>query len=212
MNALKIALILSMPVAVWAAECEHSSEALVRYEQSILSADTALKMAEPLSCILEIHEKSEGMTRYFAASYLRPLLGGGQISGVMKDARYQRVAEALETLTLKSKNPLYQSVIAEFARGDWRFYELFCTKGNTEFCPAFLPDDTSLKTESPLLAAASLVRLKNAYHALKGKERDEVAARIKKLYREIPVAQKLQRKFIDQIYQELFLPATQAQA
>lgn len=209
MKTIILSLLVSVPA--FAADCEHSPEAIVKYEREILKAQTALKMVVPLACLLDIHEKAEGMTRYFAASYLRPLLGGGQIEGVLKDARYKRVAEALEILTLKSDSPLYKSVIAEFARGDWRFYELFCVKGNTEFCPAFLPDDASVKKESPLLAAASLVRLKNAYVSLKGKERDEVGERIKKLYREIPVAQKLQRKFIDQIYQELFKPPSLSQ-
>jgi hypothetical protein len=207
-----IALLLLFLPQAFAAGCEHSPEALVRYERAVLNAKTAAEMAPPLACILDIHEKSEGMTRYFAASALRPLLGAGQIAGVMTDVRYKRVAKALEILTLKSKNPLYQSVIAEFARGDWRFYELFCAKGDTQFCADFMPDGESLKKESPLLAAASLVRLKNAYHSLSGKEREEIGNRIKKLYRDIPVAQKLQRKFIDQIYRELFAPPALSQA
>lgn len=205
MKTLIVALIF-LPSMAFAFECELSSEALVKYEKQVLLAKSASQMAEPLGCMLEIQKKAEGMTRYFAANYLRPLLGGGQIAGVLKDKRYQRVSEALEILTLKSKDPLGASVIAQFAHGDWRFYEMFCEQGNTEFCPSFLPDAASLKKESPLLAAASLLRLKKAYAVLKGKERDEVGERIKKLYREIPVAQKLQRKFIDQIYQELFQP------
>lgn len=196
---------LILPVTLLAAtKCEFSSESLMRYERSVLNAKTPSEMAEPLACLLEMHEKSEGMTRYFAARSLRPLLGGQQNAGVMKDARYRRVAEALEQLTLKSKSPLDQSVISKFAKGDWLFYELFCTKGDTSFCPNFMPDQESLRKESPLLAAASLVRLKNAYQNLSGKEREEIGSRIKKLYREIPVAEKLQRKFIDEIYKELF--------
>lgn len=206
MRAL-LPFLLMMPGLANAADCEHSPEALVRYEREVLGSDTASKMAAPLACMLEIHEKAEGMDRYFAASYLKTLLGGGQISGVMKDARYQRVADALEILTEKSDNPLYESVIAEFSRGDWRAYQLFCEQGNTDYCSVFMPDEESVKKQSPLLAAASLLRLKNAYTVLNGKQRKEIGERIKKLYREIPVAQKLQRKFIDQIYNELFPPS-----
>ena len=59
--------------------------------------------------------------------------------------------------------------------------------------------------QSPLVAAASLMRLRKAYQVLKGKEREQVAERLRELYRDIPRSAKLKRQFIDQIYNELFM-------
>jgi hypothetical protein len=146
-----------------------------------------------------------------ASSFLKTLMGGDQIAGVMRDARYKKVAQTLSELTLRNKTPLKNSVVAEFARGDWTFYKLFCEEGDTSFCSTFLPDESRVKREAPLLAAASLMRLKKAYHVLSGEEREKVAARIKNLYREIPAEEKLTRQFIDQIYLELFGPSPDQQ-
>lgn len=187
-------------------ECEIAAGALIKYERLILNAKNAAEIAPPLACMLRIHQESEGVARVFAASFLHTLMGGGQIDGLTKDARYRKLAAKLEELTLKNSDPVYKSIIAEFSHGDWQFYKLFCEQGDTSFCAEFLPDEKSVKSESPLIAAASLLRLKKAYHALKGKEREQVAMRLKNLYREIPQDAKLQRKFIEQIYKELFGP------
>lgn len=197
-------------LALWSSaassECVLEASHLVKLDRQVLGAKTTEEMAEPLACILRMHEEGDGFSRYMASSFLKALLGGDQIQGVMKDARYKKVADALKELTLKNNTPLKDSVIAYFARGDWTFYKLFCEEGDVSFCPTFLPDESRVQKESPLLAAASMLRLKKAYQVLDGKEREEVATRIKNLYREIPLAEKLQRKFIDQIYRELFGP------
>lgn len=193
------------------AECKLSAEHLVKLEKEVLNARTPSQMADPLACILRMQEEADGFSRYMASSFLKALMGGDQIAGVIKDARYKKVAKTLSELTLRSKTPLKDSVVAEFARGDWTFYKLFCEEGDTSFCSTFLPDESRVKREAPLLAAASLMRLKKAYHVLSGEEREKVAARIKNLYREIPVEEKLTRQFIDQIYLELFGPAPDQQ-
>jgi hypothetical protein len=193
------------------AECMLSAEHLVKLEKEVLNARTPSQMADPLACILRMQEEADGFSRYMASSFLKALMGGDQIASVIKDARYKKVAKTLNELTLRSKTPLKDSVVAEFARGDWTFYKLFCEEGDTSFCSTFLPDESRVKREAPLLAAASLMRLKKAYHVLSGEEREKVAARIKNLYREIPVEEKLTRRFIDQIYLELFGPAPDQQ-
>jgi hypothetical protein len=194
-------LILSQANAL---ACEYSTDAVLRYEKEILRAESPAKVAEPLMCILEIQEKGEGMAKYLAASTLRPLMGGPQIAGVLKDARYKNVESLITRLTLRSNDVLRESVVAAFAAGDWEFYKMFCEQGDTSGCKDFMPDEKFVKGERPLLAAASMVRLKKAFHALKGKDQEIVAQRIKNLYRDIPESQALQRKFIDQIYNELF--------
>jgi hypothetical protein len=186
------------------AECTLSAEHLVKLEKEVLNARTPSQMADPLACILRMQEEADGFSRYMASSFLKALMGGDQIAGVIKDARYKNVAQTLGELTLRNKTPLKNSVVAEFARGDWTFYKLFCEEGDTSFCSTFLPDESRVKSEAPLLAAASLMRLKKAYHVLSGQEREKVAARIRNLYREIPAEEKLTRQFIDQIYLELF--------
>ncbi len=194
-----LALLLSTACA-----CEYSATAVLKYEREILRAEAPAKVAEPLACILKIQEKGEGMTRYMAASTLRPLLGGKQIEGVLKDGRYKNVENLISKLTMRSPNVLKESVVAHFARGDWEFYKLFCEEGNTDFCSAFLPDEKTVRQEKPLLAAASMLRLKKAFVVLKGDEKKVVAQRIKNLYRDIPSDAALQRKFIDEIYREFF--------
>lgn len=187
-------------------KCEIAAGALVKYERLALQAKKVDELVRPLACILKIQQEGAGIARVFATSFLQTMLGAGQLDGLTKDARYRRLTEKLEELTLKTPDPVYQSVIAEFARGDWEFYKLFCEQGDTSFCTDFLPDEKSVKEDKPLLAAASLLRLKNAFHVLKGKEREKVAARLKNLFKEIPAENKLQRKFIDEIYKELFAP------
>lgn len=184
--------------------CEYSPDAVLKYEREILRASKPAEVASPLACILELQEKGEGMTKYMAASTLKPLLGGPQINGVIKDGRYKNVENMISRLTLRTPDFLRESVVAHYARGDWEFYKLFCEQGDTEHCSTFLPDEDVVKNERPLLAAASMLRLKTAFHKLKGKDQEVVAKRLKNLYRDIPDKDLLQRKFIDQIYSELF--------
>lgn len=189
-------------------KCKLDAGELVKYEQAILRAaekKSYKEMALPLACILQMQIESDGFSRYLSSSFLRPLLGGTQTPGLAKDPRYIVVVKALEQLALHSKNDVQSSFIAEFSRGDWKFYTLFCEDGNTDFCSVFLPDDGQIKNEPSLLAAASILRLQKAYSVLSGPQRDLIGDRIKKLYREIPPEAALKRKFIEQIYSEMFL-------
>ena len=189
------------------ADCDLSSDSLNRYEDEILRAAEAKdykKIAPPLACILQMQSESEGFDRYLSSSFLRPLLGGSQTPGTEKDPRYQIVAQVMEQLAMHAKDGVQRSFVTEFSRGDWRFYTLFCEQGNTEFCSRFLPDEHKVSSEPPLLAAASMMRLRKAYQVLKGEQRELVAKRIKNLYRDIPQSDLLRRKFIEEIYGELF--------
>jgi hypothetical protein len=98
--------------------------------------------------------------------------------------------------------------MAAHSRGSWGFYALFCEQGDVEFCTTFLPDESRVKEESPLLAASSMILLRKAFYVLKGKQKQEVADRIKQIYRDIPLDNSLKRKVIDQIYSEIFAPPT----
>lgn len=190
------------------ADCDFSISALNRYEVDLLQAadkKDVKKMAEPLACMIKMHAQNDGLARYMAHSYLRPLLGGAVTKGVKLDPRYSTIQKAIEELSLRSTDHLRGSFVAEFSKGDWRFYTLFCEQGNTEYCTTFLPDEERIKSESPLLAAASMLRLRQAYQVLKGDSRELVAQRLKNLYRAIPESSRLQRKFIEQIYHELFV-------
>lgn len=193
--------------ALAALECDLSPGSLNKYEQEILIAAEAKNykaMAQPMACILQMQTENEGMARYLAHSYLRPLLGGGQISGVEKDPRYKLIAEVFEKLALRSNDVVQKSFVTEFSRGEWRFYTVFCEQGDTQYCSTFLPDEKKVSAEPPLIAAASMMRLRKAYQVLKGEQRDIAATRLKNLYKEIPKTDALKRKFIDQIYNELF--------
>jgi hypothetical protein len=201
------ALSLFARVAVVYAECNLEAESLNRYEQDILNAADARdyrKMAPPLACMLQMQTESDGMSRYMASSFLRPLLGGAQTPGLTKDPRYKVVSHVLEELAMHASDGVQRSFVTEFSQGDWRFYTLFCEQGNTEFCSIFLPDESKVSAEAPLLAAASMLRLRKAYQVLKGEQRELVAQRLKNLYRDIPRSSALKRKFIEQIYNELF--------
>ncbi|MGE3682611.1 MAG: hypothetical protein AB7G93_12870 [Bdellovibrionales bacterium] len=189
------------------AECDFEPEALNRYEHEILAAaqaGDAKKLAAPLVCVLQMQTESEGIARYLSSSFLRPILGGSQTPGLAKDKRYELVAKALERLALRAPDVVQSSFLTEFSRGDWRFYTLFCEQGNTEFCSVFLPDANKVTGEPPLLAAASMMRLRKAYQVLKGEQREHVALRLKQLYRDIPASSSLKRRVIEQIYDELF--------
>lgn len=191
------------------AECVLEAPALMKYEQDILSAAEKhdyKKMAQGLSCILKMQSESEGMARLFANSFLRPMMGGKQIQhdAIKKDPRYLIVAKALEDLMLRQPSAIQESFISEFSRGDWRFYTLFCEQGDTEYCSRFLPEKEMVKAQSPLIAAASMLRLRKAFTVLKGEQKEQVAQRLKDLYRDIPASDRLKRKFIEEIHRELF--------
>lgn len=188
-------------------ECELDFESLNRYESEILKAAADgkyEKMAEPLACILKMQSEGGGLSQYLANSFLAPLMGAGNPAGIITDRRYKTVAKALEELSVRTADATRRSFVSEFSKGDWRFYTLFCEQGNTEYCSVFLPDEKKVKSEAPLMAAASMLRLKTAYSVLKGKQRELIAKRIKNLYREIPENDRLRRKFIEEIYRELF--------
>lgn len=187
--------------------CDLDVESLNHYELEILESAAAKdfkRMALPLACVLRMQSESAGMARYLSSSYLRPLLGGTQPPGIDPDPRYKVVARALEHLAMRSRDGVRESFVAEFARGDWRFYSLFCEQGNTEYCSAFLPDEKKIRSEPPVLAAASMMRLRKAFQVLRGSQRDLVAQRLKNLYRDLPKSDPLKRKFIEEIYQDLF--------
>jgi hypothetical protein len=193
------------------AECENSVQALNRYEQEILSHAEELKVpsdvekiAQPLRCMFDLQQNAPGMAKYMAEKYLNPFMGAPLPAAIKPSPAYLKVVAFLQGLTLSAVDPLADSVVSEYATGDWNFYHLFCEQGDTSYCPVFMPDEKQVKTQSPLLAAASLMRLRKAYQVLHGSSRDEVAQRLRRLYKNIPTGDKLQRRFIDQIYEELF--------
>lgn len=199
-------------------DCVHTEDALRNYEARILNAaadfkkhtdsSKLLKITEPLSCILEIQEKSSGWLQYLANSFLRPIFGGAQIQGVPKDDRYAIIARELAKITQHSPDILNDSVVAAHSRGAWNFYKLFCEQGDIEYCVTFLPDEEQIKVQSPLLAASSMLMLRKAYSVLKGKQKEEVADRIRRIYDQTPAGPDLKRRVIEQIYSELFLKPT----
>ncbi|MGE4132849.1 MAG: hypothetical protein AB7F86_14510 [Bdellovibrionales bacterium] len=186
--------------------CSDEAGALVHYEDQILKAAQNQRMADmahPLACILKMQAEDRGMASYLAASFLRPLMGGEQTSGLVRDRRYKTVAKALEQLSQRAAEPL-DSFVGRFSEGDWKFYGLFCEQGDTQHCSVFLPSESEVIEQKPLLAAASILRLRQAYRVLQGDQRDLIEARIRKLHKSIPRTQVLQRKFIDKVYTELF--------
>ena len=184
----------------------YQAEVLRSVEKNALDDRSWLKSVEfPLSCLLIGQKENGGMSKYFAGSFLRPLLGAEEINGLPQDDRFKKVSEILARLTLKEENITQSSVLAEFAQGEWGFYSP-CDRKKNKACPIFLPDEKDIKDGAPLIAAASMMHLQKAYLALDGKEKREVEKRIKNLYRNIPRDSRLKRKVIDEIYAELFSP------
>ncbi len=183
-------------------QCEMSDNAIMKYEQRILQAivDDPDKIEAPLKCLMEVQQNGEGMNKYFANKFLRPMMGADMPDGIVKDKRYAAITKHLE------KNP--EMVVNGFAKGDWGFYKLFCEVGDTSFCPAMMPDEFDVQTDAPLLAASSILKLRQAYLVLGGSQKREIAERIKFLHQTIPAQQKIQRQFIEQIYKELFGPVS----
>ena len=189
------------------AECVADASMLNHYEEQILRAagqSQFAEMAEPLACILRMQQEAGGLDRLLAASYLRPILSGESPKALLKDHRYRKIAKALEQISLHEADSLKGSFVAEFSRGDWSFYTLFCEQGNTEFCTDFLPNEATVRAQPPLVAAASMLRLRQAYKVLDGRQKDLIARRLQALYRQIPKSDRLRRKFINQIYRDLF--------
>jgi len=210
-----LALAATATLAAHATEpCELSHNGLMKYEQRILVAadlfkrqhnsKQLLKITEPLACLLEIQEHGEGDLKIFANSFLRPILGGAQTPGVPTDPRYKIIADELTKISNHVTHPMDRGVLAAHSRGAWKLYALFCEQGDVEFCTTFLPDQNRIEEESPLLASSSMLILRQAYHSLSGKQKDEVAERIKQIYKTLPMDNSLKRKMIDQIYSELF--------
>lgn len=193
-------IVAGVSVVAMAEPCEISSNALMKYEQRVLSAIATApeKIDEPFKCLLEIQQKGQGETKYFAHKFLRPFMGGemAKYPGLKKDVRYDLVTKRLE------KNPTF--AVEEFARGDWDFYKLFCEKGNVSFCADFVPDENNVQKDVPLLGAASILKLRQAYLVLSGEQRQVIAQRIRNLHKTIPASDSIKRRFIDQVFQELF--------
>ncbi|MGE0762342.1 MAG: hypothetical protein AB7N80_03590 [Bdellovibrionales bacterium] len=195
-------------------QCRFDQDALQGYEQEILVAtqkyatqdhkEFLRKITPPLNCILDIQEKGEGFLKYLANSFLQPLLGGGQISHVPKDVRYQAFANKMRKISEKSPNPLTSSLPAAHARGAWGFYRGFCEPQNQSGCVEFLPPQDLIERQSPLLGASSMMLLRQAYFSTEGEGRNQIANRIRNLYLTTPRDQILKRQVIDKIYRELF--------
>jgi hypothetical protein len=192
--------------------CDPSDDAMLGYQDEILRSvekkpadDKAwLKdVSYPLTCLLQNQNQNQGLEKYFAGSFLRPLLGADQIEGLPKDKRFKKVSEILSHMTLAAENSSQSSVLAEFAQGEWGFYSP-CDRKKNKKCPIFLPEEKDIRDDAPLIAAASMLHLQKAYLALDGKEKREVEKRIKSLYKTIPKTSRLKRKVINEIYAELF--------
>lgn len=203
------------------ASCRIEDSALMDYENRILQAsqdferskdlkDFTKRITPPLICLLEIQEKGTGFLKYLAHSFLRPLLGGSQTPGLMADRRYKAVAEAATRLTEMSPDVLHGSIVALHAQGSWDFYRSFCEGENSGSCSAFLPDESMIRVQSPLIGASSMLLLHRAYRSVKGKERENIANRIRNLYRETPETERLKSKTIQEIYREIFNPVLSA--
>lgn len=196
-------------VAGVATDCEISSDGLRLAEHNLLNAANApknawMKMQPHLACIFRIHQEAEGMTKIFADGFLRTLFGGPKATGMKKDFRYEKVTKALIEHSLDAKDPINSSPMSEYMKGGWAFYKLMCQDGDTQFCATFLPDEKLVKDQTPMLSAASMLTLREAYLGLGGKQKQEVAERIKNIYFRLPDRNGLRRKVIDEIYFELF--------
>src|SRR6202000_807848 len=138
--------------------------------------------------------------KVLANSFLRPIFGGPQTPGLPNDHRYKIIADELTKISNHVSHPLDSGVMAAHSRGAWKLYALFCEQGDVEFCTTFLPDQNRIEEESPLLAPSSMLTLRQASHSLTGKQKEEVAERIRQIYKTLPVDNSLKRKVIDQIY------------
>ena len=216
MKSMWLALLAGVALSVGAASvpCELTAAALMKYERQILSltekfaqhdgTEFLKAVSPPLNCVLQIQEKGEDYLRILANSFLKPLLGGGQIQGVPSDPRYLKFSRAMTKVAEQSSNVLRDSLPAAHLRGAWGLYQGFCGPNNNSYCVDFLPSEDLIDRQSPLLGASSIIMLRQAYYVLDGKGREDVAHRIRNLYRKIPTSDHLKRKVISEIYQELF--------
>ncbi len=157
-----------------------------------------------LRCLLKIHETSTGITKYLAADALRPLMGGKALAGRKLNAKTQAVVEKFKKSAMNSPDLIHQSLLTEYTKGTWGFYDLFCKGPNPENCTTFLPDEKQVLKESELIGSSSMILLRTAFLHLKGKDQQFVENRLRKLYVTVPQREPLKRKVIEQIYQELF--------
>lgn len=196
---LFVAAIILSPNMASAVDCELSTDGIRKYEHRLLNATTTEAQLQSLHCLLEIQEKADADTRYLANAYLRVLLGGPMVKEVPANPKHKEMAQMLEKLSLSG-----DMTVQKFAAGDWQFYKLFCEEGDVQHCALMIPDEERVRKASPLLAAGSILHLRQAYLSLAGAQKEQVAERIKNLYSSIPKSAKIQRRFIEKVYAELF--------
>ncbi len=205
---------LSLAFAAASTPCELSTAALMKYERQILQATEKFAtkdnrkfldaVSPSLNCVLQIQAKAQGYLQMMANSFLKPLMGGGQVRGVPADKRYALFAREMTRVAEQSSHVLRDSLPAAHLRGAWGMYQGFCGPQNNVYCTDFLPNESLIDGQSPLLGASSMIMLRQAYFALDGPAREDVANRIRRLYERTPTSDVLKRKVINEIYQELF--------
>lgn len=199
---LRLLLTVSLGIPTVAfGDCDLDIDGVRKYEHRILNEKSTAARTAAFDCLFEIQQKADHEARYLANAYLRVLLGGPLVKDVPKNSKHQAIAKDLEELSLKGDRTALQ-----FANGDWQFYKLFCEEGNVAHCATMVPTEDLIEKQAPLIAAGSLLHLRQAYLVLNGQQKEQIAQRIRNLYDRIPKQAKVQRKFIDQIYAELFGP------
>lgn len=200
MNPFLIAILLLTP-PVLAIDCDLSLDGIRKYEHRILNSDSPQVRNESLACLFAIQNQADPDTRYLANAYLRVLLGGPLVKDVPPNPKYPDITRRFEEQALKG-----DSLVQEFAAGDWQFYKLFCEEGDLSHCATMIPDEDRIQKQTPLIAAGSLLHLRQAYLLVTGEQKKQIAERIKNLYAKIPKQAKIQRRYIEKIYAELFGP------
>lgn len=191
----------------------NETEELYAFQDQILSLAKKVhspeelkeKMARPLRCLVwNFRERQDLLGKYVAGACLQRLMGGPEIKGFKKNRSYEIVMNSLINQQFESKNLLTKSEIADFASGKWVEYVNFCKGSVTEsLCSELLPSNESIKGQSEMLGATSMLVLKNAYHHFSGDTKKQVAKQILKLYQETSNDSPLKRRVIDQIYKEI---------
>lgn len=205
-------------LATHAESCDHDLESVTMHEQralavlkaadKVMSKEARMKVLESLTCLIEIQQKGEGLTKYIANSFLQTFLGAGQIKGVPLDDRYKQVSDLLVKMAEYSKDPAHMLMLEAHSKGEWGLYSLMCEKGSTEYCSDFLPEAGKISAQPPLIAASSMLLLKTAYFKLSGEQQRKVGQRIRSLYESIDKNDVLKRRVIESIYKDVF-PAWQ---
>jgi hypothetical protein len=182
-------------------ECEPDAEGIMKAYNGIVEN---LESEKSFHCLLQIHKKATGITKYLAADALRPLLGGHALAGRQLNDKTKAAVQKFQKEAMRSPDVIHESFLTDYAQGTWGFYDLFCQAPNKEFCTTFLPDEKQVLRESELIGSSSMILLREAYLKLQGQDKKFVETRIKKLYIQISKRDPLKRKVIEQIYQELF--------